>query len=106
MAASKAFGDILFRLRDKRGLSQSALAQAADTSIPYIGQLEAGKKKKPSLEIVERLCQALKLSAKERDDLYRAAGHQTQPRERAVDLEAAAQEKQLSDELALSAAKI
>lgn len=48
MAASSSFGRRLARLRRREGLSQEALAERADLSRNYIGNLESGRQQ-PSL---------------------------------------------------------
>lgn len=46
-------------LRRDRGLSQAALAAKAGVTDAYIAQLETGKKKNPSLDVLKRLAKAL-----------------------------------------------
>ena len=58
MQEAKLFGHRLRELRKERGLTQEALAEAADLSGNYISDLELGLKE-PSLTILVRLSQAL-----------------------------------------------
>lgn len=58
MQEAKLFGHRLRELRKERGLTQEALAEAADLSGNYISDLELGLKV-PSLTILVRLSQAL-----------------------------------------------
>ena len=52
------FGDALKRWREKRGLTQEALAHEAGITTSYASQVERGKKV-PSLTVVLKLCRAL-----------------------------------------------
>lgn len=45
--------------RKKAGISQNELAKRCNLSTSYIQQLELGKKKKPSLEVILKLSEAL-----------------------------------------------
>ena len=58
---ASAFGRALFRARRERGLSQEALAEAADLHRTYVSFLERGQKQ-PSLTTVFRLSRALSTS--------------------------------------------
>ncbi len=59
-----AFAEIIRHRRLQLGLSQEALAEAAGIHHTYVGLLERGKRK-PTLDVAERLALALgkKLSA-------------------------------------------
>jgi transcriptional regulator with XRE-family HTH domain len=59
---AQLFGRRLRELRKARGLTQEALAEAADLSGNYISDLELGLKV-PSLTIIVRLSQALDVAA-------------------------------------------
>jgi transcriptional regulator with XRE-family HTH domain len=61
---AELFGRRLRELRKERGLTQEALAEAADLSGNYISELELGQKV-PSLTILVRLAQALEVGAPE-----------------------------------------
>lgn len=52
----------LKRERNRLGISQAALAEKADLSAGYIGEIESGRKF-PSIENVERLAEALEVPA-------------------------------------------
>ena len=58
MQEAQLFGRRLRELRKEHGLTQEALAEAADLSGNYISELELGLKV-PSLTILVRLSQAL-----------------------------------------------
>ena len=47
--------------REYRGMTQQELAETARISVPYLSQLESGKRK-GSLEVLTRIAKALKLS--------------------------------------------
>lgn len=56
----KSLGEQIKRLRQQRGLSQSALAEAAGLRTrDYIAKLEAGERVSPSLPVLERIAKAL-----------------------------------------------
>ena len=61
MQEAQLFGRRLRELRKERGLTQEALAEAADLSGNYISDLELGLKV-PSLTILVRLSEALDLA--------------------------------------------
>ena len=61
MQEAQLFGRRLRDLRKERGLTQEALAEAADLSGNYISDLELGLKV-PSLTILVRLSQALDIA--------------------------------------------
>jgi len=50
---------VLRELRANRGWSQAKLATEAKVTGAYIAQIETGKKKNPSLVILQRLAKAL-----------------------------------------------
>ncbi len=58
---AEMFGKALKRRREKRGLTQEALAHEAGITASYAGLVERGQKV-PSLTIVLRLCLALECS--------------------------------------------
>ena len=64
MQEAELFGRRLRELRKERGLTQEALAEAADLSGNYISELELGQKV-PSLTILVCLAQALEVGAPE-----------------------------------------
>ena len=47
--------------REYRGMTQQELAETAGISVPYLSQLESGKRK-GSLEVLTRIAKALELS--------------------------------------------
>jgi transcriptional regulator with XRE-family HTH domain len=52
-------GRMLKTLRESKGLTQVELASKAKLTQPYLAELEAGKKKNPSLALLQRLAKAL-----------------------------------------------
>lgn len=57
-------GDILRRERQAAGLTQEQLAHATGVDRTYISMLENGKGS-PTLEMLFKLCKAMKISASE-----------------------------------------
>lgn len=58
------FAGKLRELRHSRGLTQAALAQAADITTSYVGRLESGGAA-PGIDLVARLAKALESSVQE-----------------------------------------
>ncbi len=56
----RRIGPVLKRLREKRGLTQEALAKAAKVSRIYVAKIEAGEKI-PSIPTLEKFAKALKV---------------------------------------------
>ncbi|RCV51866.1 helix-turn-helix domain-containing protein [Marinitenerispora sediminis] len=63
-------------LRRTAGLRREELAAIAGISVDYLVRLEQGRARNPSTQVLAALGRALRLSAGERDLLYRAAGAQ------------------------------
>ena len=55
---STAFAHVIRRHRSRKGLSQEALAEAAEIHHTYVGLLERGKRK-PTIDVAHRLPVAL-----------------------------------------------
>jgi transcriptional regulator with XRE-family HTH domain len=55
---SRAFAEIVREQRGRKGLSQEALAEAADIHHTYVGLLERGKRI-PTIQVAERIANAL-----------------------------------------------
>ncbi|MFE2374918.1 helix-turn-helix transcriptional regulator [Streptomyces sp. NPDC059398] len=60
--------------RRAAGLRREELALLAGISVDYVTRLEQGRAANPSVQVVEALGRALRLSAAEREHLFRAAG--------------------------------
>lgn len=60
--------------RARRGLSQRALAERAETTARHLSFLETGRSR-PGAPLVLRLARALELPLRQRNGLLRAAGH-------------------------------
>lgn len=56
-------------------MSQNSLARASGLNPASINRLESGERSPSNRDIVERICDALELSAQDRDSLLVAAGH-------------------------------
>lgn len=72
--AAITFGTELRRWRTQRGLTQMALALAAEVSTRHLSWLEGGKAE-PSRAMVLRLCERLDVPLRERNALLVAAGY-------------------------------
>lgn len=64
MTDAELFGERVRELREKRGLSQERLAQAANLTTGFVNTVERGKKT-PSLTTVVKLARGLKVDAAE-----------------------------------------
>ena len=62
MALKTIFIHNLKKYRKYRGISQMALAELCNTSTSYIGQIEIGNRF-PSVEMIERIAEALQVRA-------------------------------------------
>ncbi|GAA6525316.1 helix-turn-helix transcriptional regulator [Intrasporangium sp. DVR] len=71
--ATTPFGAALRRWRQAGGTSQLTLAHRAGTTPRHLSFLETGRSR-PSRDMVVRLSEALDLSLREANDLFRAAG--------------------------------
>lgn len=56
---------MLYELREKKGLTQVALANKAGITQPYLAQIESGERKNPSLVTLKKLAKALKVTLAE-----------------------------------------
>lgn len=72
---SAEFGSLLRRKRTAAGLSQSALAKAAEISPSHLHRMEKGERNPPPADKVLRIADALRLSPAETDRLLVAAGY-------------------------------
>jgi transcriptional regulator with XRE-family HTH domain len=61
--------------RRAAGLRREELAGLAGISVDYLTRLEQGRATSPSVQVVEALARALRVSDAERDLLFRLAGH-------------------------------
>jgi transcriptional regulator with XRE-family HTH domain len=71
--ASSPFGTVLRSLRHRHRVSQLELAAQAGSTPRYISFIETGRSR-PGRELVERIADALDVSARDRAELLRAAG--------------------------------
>lgn len=63
------------RRRRAPGLRRQEVATLAGLSVEYLARLEQGRASRPSAEVLGPLARALRLTAAERDHLFRLAGH-------------------------------
>jgi transcriptional regulator with XRE-family HTH domain len=70
-----AVGVPVGRRRRASGLRREELAALAGISVDYLTRLEQGRATSPSVQVVEALARALRISDAERDLLFRLAGH-------------------------------
>jgi transcriptional regulator with XRE-family HTH domain len=70
-----SFGEMLRGFRERTGLSQSALAQAADIDRSYVCRLENGEREVTSRDLALRLAGILDLSPPETDLWLISAGY-------------------------------
>src|SRR5579875_3576212 len=83
------FGVLLRRWRERRRMTQSDLALAADSSTRHLSCLETGKAR-PSRGMIGRLAELLDIPLRDRNALLLAAGFAPAYRESAIDGLAAA----------------
>jgi XRE family transcriptional regulator of biofilm formation len=55
----RRIGKVLREAREKKGLTQLALAKKAKVAQGYISELEAGVEKNPGVEVLKKLARAL-----------------------------------------------
>jgi transcriptional regulator with XRE-family HTH domain len=79
-----AFGVLLRRWRERRRLTQTDLALAANSSTRHVSYLETGKSQ-PSRAMIARLAELLEVPLRERNALLLAAGFAPAYRESALD---------------------
>jgi transcriptional regulator with XRE-family HTH domain len=64
------FGRLVRQKRGIEGLSQDALADAADLTKARISEIETGKINNPQAKTTDALCVALNITKKELDELH------------------------------------
>jgi transcriptional regulator with XRE-family HTH domain len=77
MNGTPPFAQLVHQLRLQRGLSQNQLAHAAHLSRVYVYHLETGQRQNPSDRVVQQLARTLRLSPRERQQVYTAFTHLT-----------------------------
>lgn len=58
------FGEAVRRARERRGMKQNQLADAAGLSVPHLNVLEHGANT-PTLTVIFRICEALEMNPAE-----------------------------------------
>ena len=81
------------------GLRREELAGLADISVDYLVRLEQGRATNPSTQVLAALSRALRLTAEERDHLYKVAG-QAPPRRSAMATQVTPSVQRLVDRMA------
>ncbi len=71
-----SFGEALYRLRQRQGMQQIAVARAARVSKGYYSSVENSKRSPPSLRTIQRIAQVLDLTTCEQADLEALAEHE------------------------------
>ena len=61
-------GKIIRRFRQDKGISQEALARAADLSLPTVVKIESGETPNPSIDTMKKLAEAFRVGV---DDLLK-----------------------------------
>jgi transcriptional regulator with XRE-family HTH domain len=84
MTTTRPVGDLLRDWRQRRRLSQLALAAEADVSARHVSFLETGRAR-PSRELLLRLAERLEIPLRERNALLVAAGYAPVYPERSLD---------------------
>lgn len=82
--ATPPFGQLLKQWRDRRRISQLDLAGDADISARHLSFVETGRSQ-PSRDTILRLCRALEIPPRGRNELLTAAGYAPLYRESALD---------------------
>jgi transcriptional regulator with XRE-family HTH domain len=67
------FGRAMRELREQRGVTQSALAQAIGVSPAYLSALEHGRRGKPTFELLQRIAGYFNIIWDEAEELFRLA---------------------------------
>ncbi len=75
MSDPQRLASLFQRYRERLDLTKAQLAQRAGVSASFVTYIEKGQRR-PSLEMLTRLMQALDLTASEKRELLRAAGYQ------------------------------
>jgi len=73
MKTTLKFKDLLAKYRDRENLSKTDIAQKIDVTVSYIIDIEAGRKKPPTLEKCQKLIEVLKLTAEEAGGFIKSA---------------------------------
>ena len=74
------FNRLLTQYREHAKLNKTELAQRMDISLGYIINLEAGRKKPPTIERIEQIINILSLSKKEAMELLESAAEERIPK--------------------------
>ena len=69
------FGARLREIRRGKGLTQAVVARSLGVSVPYLSQLENGRRGQPSPAMVDRICALFGLIWDDAESLKELAGH-------------------------------
>ncbi|MGG0936975.1 helix-turn-helix domain-containing protein [Brevibacillus centrosporus] len=83
-ALAKNLGVLIRYFRELRGLSLNDVYMVSGISPSYLNRLEQGQRDSPSIKIVKRFAEALKIPS---DVLFEAIFHEKAPKERNLSLE-------------------
>lgn len=67
------FGQAMRELRERRGVTQRALAQAIGVTPAYLSALEHGRRGRPTFELLQRIAGYFNIIWDEAEDLFRLA---------------------------------
>lgn len=67
------FGEAMRELRQRKGVTQRALAQAIGVTPAYLSALEHGHRGRPTFELLQRIAGYFNIIWDEADDLFRLA---------------------------------
>lgn len=67
------YSKLMTRFRELNGLNKSELARAVGVTPEYIGMVEKGAVSIPNKEMIDKICDALKLSKEQKHELLYAA---------------------------------
>ncbi len=79
----ETFGTVLSRIREQRGMSKTALAEALGLTFTTVYNWERGARVPPPMDRVRQIAEALTASREERNELLSLAAHARAPKEAA-----------------------
>lgn len=76
MSEPPAFGQIVRKLREKRGLTEAELGSLVGYSESWVSRIEKGSRSVRRVQMIDQLAAKLEASRDERVQLLRAAGYE------------------------------